>query len=174
MSSDTQSIKIDFRLLENTEFNRLMRSGCFNTYCQIRKMIWRSLRPSVIGDLHIRYMSGSLAAACKTKKLAQLCSVTPRQVRNDIRKMKEEYQIVDCVSENDYYVFILGEWNEIERNGKPLRYEYYYLDKYATFIQRQSEDEEMNFPSEEKDFHEVRKFISPKEYITRFIHEKTN
>lgn len=134
-----QFILLDFEDLGNPEFMEFVRSPEFSTYLLLRRYIWRSDKPHSLG-LHSYYAQGLLACAISREKLAKsLGNISARQITRDINALVSR-NIIKSVNTGRGNIFILGKWGT--DNDEGVYYEYFFLDRLQTRLDKNVYSEE--------------------------------
>jgi hypothetical protein len=119
-----QFILLDFADLDNPEYLAFVRAPEFSTYLLMRRHIWRSVVPHLMG-LDRLYRDGLLACSLDREKMAeQLGGVTTRTVSNDLIAL-ERRAVITVTRTGRQNIYVLGKWGE--EDG--VRYEVFFVDR---------------------------------------------
>jgi hypothetical protein len=129
---NSQFVMIDFELLDNQEFMRLVGSTAFSVYLILRRYVWRSEQREHSAGLHILYQQGLLTCSVSIAALAEKIGVSGRWIKDATTRL-EHLGIVSSRVTGREKVYCLGEWVDIsEKKDGSVRKEWFYLERVFT------------------------------------------
>lgn len=123
-----QFLLTDFRLLDNRDFIKFVKSREYATYIVLRRNVWRSPEPHYMG-LHELYSERRLLASSLIRK--EIANALLIEDESEVSRMLtslEKKGIIKRVRTGRQSIYILGEWIDVLRNGAYRGVEWFYID----------------------------------------------
>ena len=123
-----QFLLTDFRLLDNRDFIRFVKSREYATYIVLRRNVWRSPEPHYMG-LHELYSERRLLASSLIRK--EIANALLIEDESEVSRMLtslEKKGIIKRVRTGRQSIYILGEWIDVLRDGSYRGVEWFYID----------------------------------------------
>ena len=121
-----QFILLDFRLLRNREFLKLLGSSEFATYLVLRSFIWRSSREHYMGLNDLYERERKLACSLTREKIAEVTGVAVDNVSRHLSSLEKQH-LIQRLRTGRQSVFVLGEWIDVKGDGT-YHLEWFYLE----------------------------------------------
>lgn len=123
-----QFLLTDFRLLDNREFIKFIKSREYATYVVLRRNVWRSSEPHYM-RLHEMYLEKQLlVSSLERKHIAQALYI---QNESEVSRMLtglEKKGIIKRMRTGRQSIYILGEWIDVLGDGSYKGVEWFYFD----------------------------------------------
>ena len=121
-----QFILLDFRLLRNREFLKLLGSSEFATYLVLRGHIWRSSQPHYMGLEQLYEREKKLTCSLTREKISDVTGIAPDNISRHLSALQAR-GLIERLRTGRQSVFVLGEWLDAKGDGS-YRLEWFYLE----------------------------------------------
>jgi DNA-binding transcriptional ArsR family regulator len=121
-----QFILLDFRLLRNRGFLKLLGSSEFATYLVLRSHIWRSSQAHYMGLDQLYAREKKLACSLTREKIAEVTGVAPDNISRHLSALEKQH-LIQRLRTGRQSVFVLGEWIDVKGDGA-YHLEWFYLE----------------------------------------------
>ncbi len=122
-----QFLLTDFRLLDNPEYIRFVKSRAYAAYILLRRNIWRSRQPHYMG-LHQLYLEEKLlCCSLERKSVGNILQITETEVSR-ILTMLEKAGIVERRRTGRQSIYIIGKWLDVKGDGSYRGAEWFFID----------------------------------------------
>lgn len=121
-----QFIMLDFRLLRNREFLKLLGSSGFATYLVLRAHVWRSEQPHHMGLERLYRRDRLLACSLTRERISRTTGIAPDNISRHLSAL-EARGLIKRLRTGRQSVFVLGEWVDVKGDGS-YRPEWFYLE----------------------------------------------
>jgi DNA-binding transcriptional ArsR family regulator len=121
-----QFIMLDFRLLRNREFLKLLGSSEFATYLVLRGHVWRSSQPHYMGLEQLYGREKKLACSLTREKISDVTGIAPDNISRHLSALQDQ-GLIERQRTGRQSVFVLGEWIDVKGDGS-YHLEWFYLE----------------------------------------------
>lgn len=121
-----QFIMLDFRLLRNREFLKLLGSSEFATYLVLRGHVWRSCKPHYMGLEQLYAREKKLACSLTREKISETTGIAPDNISRHLSTLQDQ-GLIERQRTGRQSVFVLGEWLDVKGDGS-YHLEWFYLE----------------------------------------------
>lgn len=128
---NAQFLALDFRMIDNPEFGRFMRSQAFAVYLVLRRYIWRSREhPHPVAKVNELREAGYLVSSLEHRQIARKLDLKDVAEISRYTGILTEMRAVSKVFTGRQNLYILGTWeNRSLAPGRTHLVELFYLDQ---------------------------------------------